>query len=94
MPDMDTPNTAPPSSFMLPNKTKHIRNTICLLIKTATALCMELKHTTTLFSLYNHDIVSREWIVSVDQVQTNYHGRPMAYGTVDNKGFSLWLDVF
>ena len=36
-----------------------------------------LKHTTTLFSLSDHYILSREWRVIVDQVQTNYHGRPM-----------------
>ena len=29
-----------------------------------------LKHTTTLFSLSDHYILSREWIVIVDQVQT------------------------
>ena len=33
------------------------------------------KHTTTLFSLSDHYILSREWRVIVDQVQTNYHGR-------------------
>ena len=32
-----------------------------------------LKHTTTLFALSDHYILSREWIVIVDQVQTNYH---------------------
>ena len=36
----------------------------------------ELKHTTTLFSLSDHYILSREWRVIVDQVQINYHGRP------------------
>ena len=36
-----------------------------------------LKHTTTLFSLSDHYILSREWRVIVHQVQTNYHGRPM-----------------
>ena len=36
-----------------------------------------LKHTTTLFALFDHYILSREWIVIVDQVQTSYHGRPM-----------------
>ena len=35
-----------------------------------------LKHTTTTLSLFGHDILSREWRVIVDQVQTNYHGRP------------------
>ena len=37
----------------------------------------ELKHTTTLFSLSDHDNLSREERVIVHQVQTNYHGRPM-----------------
>ena len=32
----------------------------------------KLIHTTTLFSLSEHYILSREWIVIVDQVQTNY----------------------
>ena len=32
-----------------------------------------LKHTTTLSFLSDHDIISREWRVFVDQVQTNYH---------------------
>ena len=36
-----------------------------------------LKHTTTLFSLSDHYILSREWRIIVDQVQTNYHGRPV-----------------
>ena len=36
-----------------------------------------LKQTTTLFSLSDHYILSREWRVIVDQVHTNYHGRPM-----------------
>ena len=33
-----------------------------------------LKYTSTLFSLSDHDILSREWGVIVDQVQTNYCG--------------------
>ena len=37
----------------------------------------ELKHTTTFFSLSDQDILSRGWRVIVDQVQINYHGRPM-----------------
>ena len=36
-----------------------------------------LKHTTALFALSDHYILSREWRVIVDQLQTNYHGRPM-----------------
>ena len=39
-----------------------------------------LKHTTTLFSLSDHAILNQGWRVSVDQVQTNYHGR--SNGTV------------
>ena len=39
-------------------------------------LYSRLKHTTTLFSLSHHDILSREWKVIAHQVQTNYHGRP------------------
>ena len=38
---------------------------------------LALKHATTLFSLSDHYILSREWGVIVDQVETNYHGRPM-----------------
>ena len=34
-----------------------------------------LKHTTTLFSLSDHDIQSREWRVIAHQVYTNHHGR-------------------
>ena len=34
-----------------------------------------LKHTTTI--LASSDRPSREWRVIVDQVQTNYHGRPV-----------------
>ena len=33
-----------------------------------------LKQTTTLCSLLDHYILSREWIVIVGQKQTNYHG--------------------
>ena len=38
---------------------------------------LQLKHTTTLFALHDHHILNREWRVNVDQVQTNYHGRPI-----------------
>ena len=38
---------------------------------------LHLKHTTTLFFLFDHYILSREWRVIVDQVQTNYRGRSM-----------------
>ena len=38
---------------------------------------LSLKHTTTLFPLSDHYILSRGWRVIVDQVQTNYHGKPM-----------------
>ena len=37
----------------------------------------ELKHTTTLFSLSDPNILSQEWRVIVHQVQTNYHGMHM-----------------
>ena len=63
-------------------------------------LCRALKHTTTLFSLSDHDILSRERRVIVDQVQTNYHGRPVVGlsvrcdRSVDYEGYSLWSDVF
>ena len=59
-----------------------------------------LKHTTTLFSLYDHYILSREWIVIVDLVQTNYHGRPMVIKSarcdraVYYEGSPLWSNVF
>ena len=36
-----------------------------------------LKHTTSLFSLSEHYILSREWSVIVDLVQISYHVRPM-----------------
>ena len=42
-----------------------------------TAISLVLKHTTTLFALSEHYILSREWGVIVDRVQTNYPGRPM-----------------
>ena len=59
-----------------------------------------LKHTTTLFSLSDHDILSREWRVIVRQVQTNYHGKPMILKsvrrdrTVDYEEFRLRWGVF
>ena len=36
-----------------------------------------LKHTTTIFYLSDHYILSREWRVIVDKIKTNYHGMPM-----------------
>ena len=57
-----------------------------------------LKHTTTLFSVSDHYILSREWRVIVDQVQTNYHGRPVVYNrsgvTKEYKSISYapWCD--
>ena len=36
-----------------------------------------LKHAITLFALPDHYILSREWRIIVDQVQTSYHGRTM-----------------
>ena len=57
-----------------------------------------LKHTTTLFSLYDHYILSREWRVIVDLVQTDYHGRPMVSvrcdRAVDYKVSFIMSDVF
>ena len=59
-----------------------------------------LKHTTTLFSLSDHYIVSREWRVTVDLEQSNYHGKPMVLKSVrcdravDYEGSSLCSDVF
>ena len=61
---------------------------------------IQLKHTTTLFSLSDHYMLSREWRVIVDQVQTNYHGRDMVLKSVrcdravDYDGYSLYSDVF
>ena len=58
-----------------------------------------IKHTTTLISLSNHNILSREWRVIVHQVQTKYDGRPMVLQSVrcdravDYEGLSLWSDV-
>ena len=57
------------------------------------------KHTTTLFSLSDHYILSREWRIIVDQVQINYHGWPMVLQSVrcdravGYEGSSLWWDV-
>ena len=60
----------------------------------------QLKHTTTLFSLTEHDFLSQEWRVIVDQVQTNYNGRHiMVLQSVrfdrafDFEGSSFWSDV-
>ena len=41
-------------------------------------LVHHLKHTTTLYSLSDHYILSREWRVIVHQVQINYYVRPLA----------------
>ena len=40
-------------------------------------LTLILKHTSTIFSLSDHYILSWEWKFIDDQVQTNYHGRPI-----------------
>ena len=59
----------------------------------------QLKHTSTIFSLSDHYILSREWRVIVDQVQTNYHGRLIVLTTVrcdrtvNYEGSSLCPDV-
>ena len=59
-----------------------------------------LKHTTTLLSLSDYYILSREWRVIVDLVQTNYCDRPFVLKSVrcdravDYEGSSLWSGVF
>ena len=59
-----------------------------------------LKHTTTLFALSDHNILSRESRVIVDPIQTNYHGRLMVLKSVkcdravDYEGTSLYSGVF
>ena len=50
------------------------RGTYVTQIRTSTICQAIFKHTTTLFSLSDHYILSREWEVIVDLVQTNYHG--------------------
>ena len=56
---------------------------------------LPLKHTTTLFALSDHYILSRKWRVIVDLVHINYHGRPMVLKSVrrdravDYEGSSL-----
>ena len=58
-----------------------------------------LKHTTTLFSLSDHYILSWEWRVIANLVHTNYHGGHMALKSVrcdravDYEGSSLWSNV-
>ena len=60
----------------------------------------EFKHTPTLFSLSDHNILSRECRVIFDQVQINHHGWPMILQSVrcdravGYEGFSLWSHVF
>ena len=77
-----------------------IRSEICSPEQVCFVHFSRLKHTTTLLSLLDHDILSREWRVIVDQVQTNYHGRPMGLlsvrcdRAVDYEGSSLWSDMF
>ena len=41
-----------------------------------------LKHTTTLISLSDHYILSREWRVIIDRLQTNNHGKPMVLKSI------------
>ena len=61
---------------------------------------LTLKHTTTLFSLPDHYMLSREWRVIVDLLQTSYHGSPIVLKsvrcdrTVDYEGSSLCSNVF
>ena len=40
-------------------------------------IMLPLKHTTTLFLLPDHYILSREWRVIVDRVQSDPNGKPM-----------------
>ena len=46
-------------------------------------LCIVLKHTSMLFSLSDHHILSREWRVIVDQEQANYYGWPIYDAFID-----------
>ena len=61
---------------------------------------LHLNHTTAIFALSDHYILSRDWRFIVDQVQTNYHGRPMVLESVRcdravyYEGSSLWSGVF
>ena len=53
-----------------------IQNDLADLLYSCPSYDVILEHTTTLFSLSDHNILSRR--VIVDQVQTNYYyGRPM-----------------
>ena len=69
-------------------------------IKLLIQVNQDLKHTTTLFAMSDHYILSREGRVIVDLIQTNYHGRPMVLKSVrcdqavDYQKSSLWSDVF
>ena len=60
---------------------EHERDIACI-GKVADGLTMSLKHTTTLFPLSYHYILSREWRVFDDLLQTNYHGRSMVLKSV------------
>ena len=62
------------------NSTSCCRFVLCILM-ILTAKVMDSshwKHTTTLFSLSDHDILCREWGVIVHQVQSNYRPRPFS----------------
>ena len=62
-----------------------------------------LKHTTTLFALFDHCILSREWRVIVDKVQidkvhsnlwTRLRPRPILQLMQRSSGFILYITVF
>ena len=57
-----------------------------------TSCYLLLKHTTTLFTLSDNYILSREWRVIVDQVQTNYHGRLMVVYPSDANDLLIMSD--
>ena len=60
---------------------------LVLLVCRSVSLCvsLSLEHTTTLFALSDQYILSREWRVIVDLVQSNYHGRPGILGIFRGK---------
>ena len=71
------------------------------IILVSTLTILKTHHYTTLFALFDHYILSREWRVIVDLVQTNYHGRPIMVlksvrcdRAVDYSLSSLCSDVF
>ena len=56
---------------------------------------MELSfYENSVFSLSDHDILSREWRVIVHQVQINYHGRPIQYCNQSGATELLIMGIF